>query len=239
MEFLTEAGRTVPIELRRRKEARHLKLTLGFKNQIIASVPWHSSDRNVLKFVEAQRHWIEAQLAGAPEAFTITDWLRKHPRVSASGDLLCVRIGEGSGARHRYSFDEGGSVLVLNPKAEDEASLLELVRQFAKDALFCRTYYQAKKVGARVGRVSVRDQSSRWGSCSPSRCISLNWRLVLLEPCLQDYVILHELAHLSEMNHGPRFWSLLKSYDPDRLKHEQALDAVSSSIMRVGRLEAP
>ncbi|MGB0334089.1 MAG: M48 family metallopeptidase [Opitutales bacterium] len=239
MEFLNDAGKSLPIELRRRKGARHLKLTLGLRNQIVVSAPWRTSDRHVLHFLEAQRSWIDAQLADAPEVFTISEWLRLHPRVSVSGDILSVRVEVDPGARHGYSFDEGGSVLCLKPVGRDDASLLKLVREFARDALICRTYYHAKRVRVRIGRISVRDQSSRWGSCSASRCISLNWRLVLLEPCLQDYVILHELAHLSEMNHGPRFWSLLKSYDPDRLKHEQALDAVSSSIMRVGRLEAP
>ena len=65
--------------------------------------------------------------------------------------------------------------------------------------------------------------------------MSLNWRLILLPPELQDYVILHELAHLTEMNHSARFWALLERYDPQRAEHEAALDALSARLMRVGR----
>jgi len=83
--------------------------------------------------------------------------------------------------------------------------------------------------------LSVRDQSSRWGSCSSRGAISLNWRLVLMEPALQDYVILHELAHLTEMNHSARFWDLLDTYDSGRAEHEAQLDACCAALMRVGR----
>ena len=95
--------------------------------------------------------------------------------------------------------------------------------------------YHAKRLGLHYRVLSVRDQSSRWGSCSAGRGISLNWRLVLLRPELQDYVILHELAHLTEMNHGKVFWALLDQYDPDRIRHERAIDKVSAELMRVAR----
>ena len=109
------------------------------------------------------------------------------------------------------------------------------VLTFAKDSLVCRVSYHSKRLGLKFGSLSVRDQSSRWGSCSARRGISLNWRLLLLSPALQDYIILHELAHLSEMNHSKRFWSLLDHYDPLRVVHEAELDQISAKLMRVGR----
>ena len=121
------------------------------------------------------------------------------------------------------------------PDVQDGALLMRVVRHFAKDALHCRTAYHAKRLGLKIPVVSVRDQSSRWGSCSSRGTVSLNWRLVLLKPELQDYVILHELAHLTEMNHSKRFWALLDQYDPQRVANEAALDAITPTIMRVGR----
>jgi predicted metal-dependent hydrolase len=65
-----------------------------------------------------------------------------------------------------------------------------------------------------VRRVAIRDQRSRWGSCSPRRDISLNWRLVMMPAEVRDYVLLHELAHLRVPNHSRRFWRLLDEICP-------------------------
>ncbi|WPJ95771.1 SprT family zinc-dependent metalloprotease [Coraliomargarita algicola] len=235
MEFLSASGRRVPVEVCRRKGTRHLRLRLGHQNQVVASVPWHISDRGVAKFIATQRDWIDAQLAKVPKVSTLSDWLERHPQMSASGDVFQIRIESSTRAKADYCFDGGASVLVLRLPVAEECALLALTRRFAKDALVCRVAYQAKRLDLEYSGLSVRDQSSRWGSCSSRRGISLNWRLVLLRPELQDYVILHELAHLSEMNHGPRFWALLDSYDPQRVTHEAALDAIGSELMRVGR----
>lgn len=226
----------VSVEIRRRKGTKHLKLTLGHRNQIIASVPRRCSSDAALKFVEAQRAWLEQQLAQAPQPRTIDDWLSEHPQVTASGDRFHVRVERTQRARADYTFDNSGADLVLRlPKNATEGALLRLVRSFAKDALHCRVAYQAKWLGFAIPPVSVRNQSSRWGSCSASGKLSLNWRLILLAPELQDYVILHELAHLTEMNHSKRFWALLGTYDPNRVAHEAELDRIGPALMRVGR----
>ena len=235
MEYRCKDGRVVPIEVRRRKGTRRLKLTLGLQNQILASAPWCTGDREVLRFIEKQGHWLNQQLIKAPPAVQLSDWLGQSPRLSASGDQFAVRIEAGWTGRSQYRFAEGGSLVVLRPCGGSESSLLQLVRGFAKDALTCRVAYQAKRLRLGYSTLSVRDQSSRWGSCSTKRGISLNWRLVLLGPELQDYVILHELAHLTEMNHSSRFWVLLDTYDPQRRRHEKDLDALSGQLMRVGR----
>lgn len=235
MDFRCEDGRLTPIEIRRRKGTRRLKLTLSLENQIVASAPLRTADAEVLRFVEKQTRWLNQQLAKAPPAIGLDTWLRQAPQLSASGDQFSVRIEDGWAGRSEYRFAEGGSVLLLRPRGGTGASLRALVLSFAKDALNCRVAYQAKRLGLSYAALSVRDQSSRWGSCSARRGISLNWRLILLAPELQDYVILHELAHLTEMNHSARFWALLDTYDPRRREHEKDLDARSSQIMRVGR----
>ena len=226
------------VEVRRRKGTRHLRLRLDHENQVVASVPWRCSDRDALKFVEKQRDWLEEQLARVPRARTLPDWFEEYPQLTGSGDRFAVRVEATDRLRADYIFENGGAEIILRvPEGiEDKtAALLQLVRRFAKDAMTCRLAYHAKRLDLAYSKLSVRDQAGRWGSCSSSGGISLNWRLVLVAPELQDYVILHELAHLTEMNHSPRFWALLNQYDPNRQAHEAALDAMTSVIMRVGR----
>ncbi len=229
-------NQSVPLEIRRRKGTKYLKISLGYQNQIVVSVPWRCSEKVALGFVEKQRAWLEQQLAKAPQPRTIESWLSEHPQVSASGDRFHVQVERTERARADYTFDNSGADLVLRlPQTATEGTLLRLVRSFAKDALHCRVAYQAKRLGFAIPIVSVRDQSSRWGSCSSTGKLSLNWRLILLAPELQDYVILHELAHLTEMNHSKRFWALLDTYDPNRVAHEAELDRIGPELMRVGR----
>jgi predicted metal-dependent hydrolase len=231
-------GESVSIDVRRRKGTRHLRLSLNHSNQAVASVPWRCSDREALKFIEKQRDWLEAQLATVPRARSVVDWFTEHPHLTGSGDRFTVRVEPTERLRADYIFDQGGAEIVLrvpHPSADSEAALLALVRRFAKDAMLCRLAYHAKYLNLNFSKLSVRDQASRWGSCSSSGGISLNWRLVLVAPELQDYVILHELAHLTEMNHSKRFWGLLDQYDPKRELHEAQLDALTAEIMRVGR----
>ena len=241
MEYRCADGRSVPVEIRRRKGTRRLKLRLGLENQIIASAPWRTGDGEVLRFIEQQGRWLNLQIAKAPPAIGLGEWLQRMPQLSASGDRFTARIERDWPGRSEYRFAEGGSVVLLRPRGGSECSLRRLIRSFAKDALTCRTAFHAKRLALPFGTLSVRDQSSRWGSCSTRQGISLNWRLVLLAPELQDYVILHELAHLTEMNHSTRFWALLDAYDPQRRLHEKNLNSLSSQIMRVGRgaLEVP
>ena len=76
---------------------------------------------------------------------------------------------------------------------------------------------------ARIGKMSVRDNSSRWGSCSPKGDISLSFRLLFLPAPILDYVIVHELAHTKYRSHGPRFWGLVEKAVPDHRERRKWL----------------
>ncbi|HXF55674.1 MAG TPA: M48 family metallopeptidase, partial [Hyphomicrobiaceae bacterium] len=74
--------------------------------------------------------------------------------------------------------------------------------------------FHAANLKLKPKKIAVRDQSSRWGSCSTTGVLSFSWRLVLAPPYILDYVAAHEVAHLAEMNHGPRFWKLVERMVP-------------------------
>lgn len=234
LEFLCSSGRRVPVELRRRRGTRHLRLSFNVKNRIALSLPWHCTERAGLKFIEQHREWLERQIALVPGVTGIREWLEQSPWFSARGQRFDLELKTCSGRRACYSIYEAlGQVVLRLPEGSEDAVFDTLLRRFAKEVLAERTRELARRHGLSYQGVSVRDQSSRWGSCSSKRGISLNWRLVLIDPALQDYVILHELAHLTEMNHSRRFWHLLGTYDPDRERHEAELDALTPKVMRV------
>lgn len=78
-----------------------------------------------------------------------------------------------------------------------------------------RLEYFNARYGFPIGRVSIRNQKTRWGSCSSRGTISINYRIVFLSPAEQDYIIVHELCHVREMNHSPHFWALVAKTIPE------------------------
>lgn len=94
--------------------------------------------------------------------------------------------------------------------AEARAALLTKARRELPERLKAL----AAPLGLTVTRVSIRSQRHRWGSCSPSGHISLNWRLVTMPPWVCDYVLYHELMHLKQMDHSPLFWRLVEEVCP-------------------------
>lgn len=94
-----------------------------------------------------------------------------------------------------------------------------------------RTAYFAGRMGVSYGRITIRDQKTRWGSCSAKGNLNFNWRLVLAPQKVLDYVVVHELAHRKEMNHSPRFWKLVEEEMPDYLQQKRWLKENGELLM--------
>lgn len=92
--------------------------------------------------------------------------------------------------------------------------LEKYLKEFAKKKIVNRTAVLAKRHGFKFNRISVRDQSSRWGSCSSLKNLNFNWRLIFAPSEVMDYVIIHELAHTKQMNHSQKFWDLVEEKMP-------------------------
>jgi len=101
------------------------------------------------------------------------------------------------------------------PREELSDPARRALRSKAKRELPDRLLQLASQLGLRVSRVSVRNQQSRWGSCSPNGHICLNWRLVAMPDWVRDYVIIHELMHLKRLDHSPKFWKLVAAACPE------------------------
>jgi len=106
------------------------------------------------------------------------------------------------------------------------------LRRLAERELPPLVHQAAQRFGVPVARVSIRNQRTRWGSCSRRGTISLNWRLVQIPETARDYLIAHELAHVREMNHSRRFWKVVESFDPAWRESERWLRRHGRDVMR-------
>ena len=196
----------------RSARARHYRLTLRRDGVAVATVPARGSEREARAFVEQHRDWLaraRARQARRPRAAEI--WTIGTP-VLWRGEMTEIRQAtEGANATVCLAAD----VFRVRSLAGDLRAMLEA--QFARRArieLPARTWELAAETGVDVKHVTVRNQRSRWGSCSAGGTISLNWRLVQTPDAVRDYIIYHELMHLREMNHSDRFWARVEEVCP-------------------------
>jgi len=101
------------------------------------------------------------------------------------------------------------------PRPRRPALARDSSRKTTKDIIHARVEYWGAALGLDYGRVFVKDQRTLWGSCSGKRNLNFNWRLAAAPPEVLDYVVIHELCHLREMNHSKRFWNLVRGFCPD------------------------
>jgi len=117
-------------------------------------------------------------------------------------------------------IDKSIKIVYIKISSLNNDSLKKLYIQIAKEYLMERTAYLADAQGFSYSRLTIRNQKTRWGSCSSKRNISLNYKLVKMPTVVSDYIILHELAHTRYLNHSMEFWSLVEHICPKYKQHK-------------------
>ncbi len=132
------------------------------------------------------------------------------------GKRHTLRLRQG---QRRTGRANGGEYILTLPDPEDgeavRAALKSALSALALKRIRERLEYYIPRIGRGPGRVAIRDQKSRWGSCSQMGNLNFNWKLIMAPPQALDYVVIHELCHLYEFNHSPRFWQLVARQMPD------------------------
>lgn len=130
-----------------------------------------------------------------------------------------LRINEKQGARGLMVEMTPRRILVAGPRgmstAQVKSALIAWYREEARVVFSNKVYSYARKMRLKPGRISVRDQKTKWGSCSSTGNLSFSWRLVMMPEDMIDYVVVHELSHIRHKNHGKDFWALVGSFLPD------------------------
>jgi predicted metal-dependent hydrolase len=226
-------GSHSPIIYRRNPLARRYRLFVDREGRPRVTIPRRGSQREAEEFVARHKNWIIDQLQRhATRCASAQSW-QPGTQILFRGQLTpiesfadspshCVRVG--SEVIPLPSNVAIGS-LDLRPIIEKH------LRRLAAIELPQRTLELAAMQESPVRKVTIRNQRTRWGSCSRRGTVSLNWRLVQVPVAVRDYIILHELMHLREMNHSRRFWALVAKACPDFKSSEAWLRAHSPSLL--------
>lgn len=212
-------GRAVEVKPKRHALARRMVLRLDRDGvNFTLTMPKRQSLASAKVFVETSKLWMQNTLVHRGD---------KKPEQAGSTVLLrgtAVDIVRTDKLRGLVRYDDGAKILhVPGGEAHWKRRLTDWLKQEAEKDLRMASQFYAAKMQTQFTKLTVRDQKSRWGSCTSDGALSYSWRLILAPPFVLDYVAAHEVAHLREMNHGPRFWRLVLTQCADTREAKQWL----------------
>lgn len=211
----------VKVKIRRNRRARRYSLRVLTPTEgAVLTVPPRGTLVGARRFLYRHRDWLEERLADMPP-----------PRAIAAGVRIPLR-----GVKHRIAHrpDRRGTVWIENDGIEPVLAVaggrehlprrvVDYLKRQARRDIEAAVARYSSKLRRRPSSVRLRDPRSRWGSCSAEGALSFSWRLVMAPSYVLDYLAAHEMAHLREMNHGPRFWRLVERLCPNTSAAEEWL----------------
>jgi predicted metal-dependent hydrolase len=212
-----------PYILRISTKARHVRFRVSAEKGLEVVVPKRFRVSRLPSLVEKNSQWIERafQKTKAFRGVTgpVRDWQRPEKITLLALDLTWRVVSHREDTKSAVVREIADAVLVLHGATEDaaacQAALKAWLTDKAKQHLTSWLERVSDETGLSYSSVSIRQQKTRWGSCSSQRLISLNARLLFLPPELVTYVLVHELCHTEYLNHSLKFWRLVESYLPD------------------------
>lgn len=207
-------GRSVELLVKQSIRARRIRLKVGGSSrQAVLVLPRFVSVKKGMEFAGRKADWIVRQLDALPEKKVFQDGMS----LSFLGHESVIH--HSPAAKRGVWFDQ--DVIWVSGQSEH---LSRRVRDFIKKEFAAYALNKAREtaqyIEARVVKVTIRDTTTRWGSCSKSGHLSFSWRLALAPLFVADYVIAHEVAHLNQMNHSKAFWLLVEKLSPEYKKAE-------------------
>lgn len=221
-------GRRIPYTIRRSRRARWMRAE--FAPDLVVVLPEKTDAARIDDFLRRHRRWLQRSLKRTAR---LAEW----PRAPLTHASLVPFLG----ASLRLDLNLGpervgrlGDALIVHVPRRTPAAVRRALRSwYAAEALRelgGRARALAARLGLAVSKVAVRDQKRRWGSCSASGALSFNWRLLLMPEAVADYLVAHEVAHLAEPNHGPRFWAKVAEACPSWREQERWLKRLGPAV---------
>ncbi|MBI5919469.1 MAG: M48 family metallopeptidase [Nitrosomonadales bacterium] len=224
------AGQAISFTLKRSARRRSIGLRIDHRG-LTVSVPTRTPEKWLHSVLQERAGWVVEKLAewhakqAAPQ-----QWADGQP-VAHLGETLILRVSIGSPIRPPQRVGAELHLQVARPDRV-EAAVLRWHQQAAQQLFEARVAHYAVAMQVMPREIKLSAARTRWGSCTSQGVVRLNWQLVKLPLALVDYVVVHELAHLKQMNHAPAFWREVEAACPDYLARRKAL-----KLYGLGRLD--
>ena len=202
------SGRHIPVNIVRSSRAKNMKLKVRPSGVVELVLPNRVALKKGLVFLQSEQDWIARNIQNIELPVPFED--------GAVIPILGVphTICHSPNAR-RGVWQEDGTIFVSGDKSHLARRVRDWIRREAKAQLIQKTALYTAKIKEPVRRITVRDQKSRWGSCSSAGNLNFSWRLLLMPEDVMAYVVAHEVAHLRHMNHKKEFWDLVQNLCPE------------------------
>ena len=202
--------------------AKNLRLKVTAWDGLSVVAPRGMSHKKIERFVAEKRHWIKAHLDEFEQFLTPgTEHSMRYPNtieLPALAETWKVEYQKTEAKKVSTRVPKTGELLISGLTSDweqCEAALRRWLMHRANQVLIPWLESLSEETSLRYSRVSIRNQRTRWGSCSSKGAISLNCKLLFFEPEMVRYVLIHELCHTQEQNHSSSFWNLMSHYEPE------------------------
>lgn len=212
-----------------KQRSNRLSLSVSPDGSVVVTKPRLMPDFMVRRFVEKNQDWIIKQQARRQRQKPLmTDEMvlifgQRYERVNSVNQTLPTGINIVNQQAIYRPVATATQLTSSQLQKKADQALDAFLKRAATNYILPRTAQLAEKMQISYRSISLKQQRSRWGSCSSQARLNFNWRLTHFAPDIIDYVIIHELAHRVHMNHGRDFWRLVAKFDPEYQKHKRSL----------------
>ncbi len=225
--------------MKRAPGARRFTLRVrAASHDVLLTIPKRSALADAERFASNNAAWIGARLRRLPEPVPFVDGALipilgvEHKIVHVPQARGAIWIEADSGIKDP---DTDRRLCVAGDAAHLPRRVGDFLRKIAKSEIETRVQAHASRLGKTPKRITLRDTSSRWGSCSATGCLNFSWRLILAPEFVLNYLTAHEVAHLVHLDHSARFWALARQLTDDVDRAEAWLNAHGSKLYRYGK----
>jgi predicted metal-dependent hydrolase len=224
---LDVAGINIKI-IRSRRKTIALQIQNG---EAVLRSPIKASITELEYFAHKHQHWLQDKLAQASQRISAyPDYaLTQGSQIDILGKAIGLRFCQ-TGLNKPELRDE---TLHVPDKENGKHQIQQFLRQLSLETAQQLTKELALDMGVKPKQVKVREYKRRWGTCHSDQSITLNWRLIMAPKEIYEYVIVHELAHLTEFNHSKRFWQIVQSQKPDWREDRNWLEQHGLALYRI------
>jgi predicted metal-dependent hydrolase len=214
--------------IKRHPRARHVKLKASAQHGLEIVVPVRFNQKQIPDILEKNKAWIERRLEEIQQRahLKMIETLPNVIELRAINEKWKVEYIK-SDNKILHLMARPSKELVLLGDIDDKERCKKLITNWVKVQAEIHLSLLLEKLSRDTrlsfGKVCIRDQRSRWGSCSADKSINLNYKLLFLPPELTTHIIIHELCHTIHLNHSPKFWRLVESFDPEYKQHNTAI----------------